>query len=82
MRSEKYYNYMKNKSVIHPMVKLQQRVSSLVNSRVIQPHDNIAKIALLFGDEWSFFKSELLAYGFSLKDPVSDVLVVQTWDDE
>ena len=72
---------MKNKQVIHTMVKLQQRVSSLVNSRIIKPNDSIAKIALLFGDDWSFFKSELLAYGFSLRDPVSDVLVVQTWDD-
>ena len=53
-----------------------------VNSRIIQPDDNIAKIALLFGNEWSFLKSELLAYGFSLQDPVRDLLVVQTWDDE
>ncbi len=73
---------MNNKQVLHPMVKLQQRVSSLVNSRIIQPDDNIAKIALLFGDDWSFLKSELLAYGFSLQDPVSDVLVVEQWNDE
>ena len=73
---------MNRKQVLHPMVKLQQRVSSLVNSRIIQPDDNIAKIALLFGSEWSFLKSELLAYGFSLQDPVRDLLVVQTWDDE
>jgi hypothetical protein len=73
---------MNNKQVIHPMVKLQQRVSSLVNSRIIQPDDPIAKIALLFGNEWSFLKSELLDYGFSLQDPVEDLLVVQKWDDE
>ena len=73
---------MNNRQVIHPMVKLQQRVASLVNSRIIQPDDNLAKIALLFGSEWSFLKSELLAYGFSLEDPVRDLLVVQTWDDE
>ena len=73
---------MNNRQVVHPMVKLQQRVSSLVNSRIIQPDDNIAKIALLFGNEWSFLKSELLDYGFSLEDPVKDLLVVQTWDDE
>ena len=73
---------MNNKQLLHPMVKLQQRVSSLVNSRIIQPDDSIAKIALLFGNEWSFLKSELLAYGFTLQDPVSDVLVVQRWDDE
>jgi hypothetical protein len=72
---------MNNKQIIHPMVKLQQRVSSLVNSRIIQPDDHIAKIALLFGNEWSFLKSELLAYGFSLQDPIKDLLVVQKWDD-
>jgi hypothetical protein len=73
---------MNSNQVVHPMVKLQQRVASLVNSRVIQADDHIAKIALLFGREWSFLKSELLAYGFSLQDPVKDLLVVETWDDE
>lgn len=73
---------MNNKQVLHPMVKLQQRVSSLVNSRIIQPDDQIAKIALLFGNEWSFLKSELLAYGFSLQDPIKEILVVQTWNEE
>ena len=73
---------MKHKQVLHPMVKLQQRVASLVNSKIISADDNIAKIALLFGEEWSFFKSELLDYGFSLKDPVKDLLVVQRWDDQ
>lgn len=73
---------MNNKQVLHPMVKLQQRVSSLVNSRIIQADDHIAKIALLFGSEWSFLKSELLDYGFSLQDPIKDLLVVQKWDDE
>lgn len=72
---------MPNKQVIHPMVKLQQKVVSLVNSQIIKPDDSIGKIALLFGDQWSFFKSELVAYGFSMQDPVSDILVVETWDD-
>ncbi|AFZ46147.1 hypothetical protein Cyast_0164 [Cyanobacterium stanieri PCC 7202] len=72
---------MPNKQVIHPMVKLQQKVVSLVNSEIIKPNDSIGKIALLFGDQWSFFKSELVAYGFSMQDPVSDILVVETWDD-
>ena len=73
---------MNKKQVLHPMVKLQQRVSSLVNSRIVEPKDDIAKVALLFGNDWSFLKSELLAYGFSLEDPISDLLVVQKWDDE
>lgn len=72
---------MPNKQVIHPMVKLQQKVVSLVNSEIIKPNDSIGKIALLFGDQWSFFRSELVAYGFSMQDPVSDILVVETWDD-
>ncbi|MBE9222892.1 DUF4327 family protein [Cyanobacterium stanieri LEGE 03274] len=72
---------MPNKQVIHPMVKLQQKVVSLVNSEIIKSDDSIGKIALLFGDQWSFFKSELVAYGFSMQDPVSDILVVETWDD-
>lgn len=73
---------MRPKQVLHPMVKLQQKVSSLVNSQIIQPHDNIGKIALLFGNEWKFLKSELLAFGFSMQDPVSDLIVVEKWDEE
>jgi len=73
---------MRTRQVIHPMVKLQQKVSSLVNSKVIEPDDKISKVALLFGDEWSFLKSELLAFGFSMQDPVSDLILVETWDDE
>ena len=73
---------MLNKQLIHPMVKLQQKVASLVNSQIIKPDDNIGKIALLFGDKWSFFKSELMAFGFCMQDPVSDILVVEKWDDE
>jgi hypothetical protein len=73
---------MRPKQVLHPMVKLQQKVSSLVNSQIIQPQDNIGKIALLFGNEWKFLKSELLAFGFSMQDPVSDLIVVEKWDEE
>jgi hypothetical protein len=73
---------MPPKQVLHPMVKLQQKVSSLVNSQIIQPHDNIGKIALLFGDEWKFLKSELLAFGFSMQDPIIDLIVVEKWDEE
>jgi len=72
---------MPNKQLVHPMVKLQQKVASLINSQIIQPDDSIGKIALLFGDKWSFLKSELIAFGFSMQDPVSDILVVEKWDD-
>lgn len=69
------------KQVAHPMVKLQRQVSSLVNSKLLQPNDSIWKIALLYGDEWSFWKQELLDFGFTMQDPVKDLLVVETWEE-
>lgn len=72
---------MAQKQVIHPMVQLQQKVASLINSKIVKPSDSIGKISLLFGDKWAFLKSELIAYGFTMQDPVSDILVVETWDD-
>jgi hypothetical protein len=68
--------------VIHPMVKLQRQVRSLVDSKLLRPTDSIWKIALLYGDDWSFWKQELLAYDFTMQDPVSDLLAVESWDDE
>lgn len=68
--------------VIHPMAKLQRQVRSLVDSKLLRPTDSIWKIALLYGDDWSFWKQELLAYDFTMQDPVSDLLVVESWDDE
>lgn len=68
--------------VIHPMVKLQRNVQSLVDSKIIQPSDSILKIALLFGDEWQYWKRELLDFGFSTQDPVSELLAVEAWDEE
>lgn len=72
---------MTNK-VAHPMVKLQRKVSSLLNSQVIQPEDSIGKIALLYGDEWAYWKKELLDFGFSMQDPVQELLLVEQWDEE
>ncbi len=69
------------KQVAHPMFKLQRKVSSLVESNIIKPEDNIGKIALLFGDKWGYWKGELQAFDFSLKDPIKDLLVVEDWDD-
>ncbi|HEY9706053.1 MAG TPA: DUF4327 family protein [Allocoleopsis sp.] len=68
--------------VAHPMVKLQSHVKSLVTSKIIKPTDSLWKIALLFGDEWSFWKQELLDFGFTMKDPISELLAVDGWDDE
>lgn len=68
--------------VIHPMVKLQHNVQSLVESNIIKSDDKIWKIALLYGDEWQYWKQELLDFGFSTQDPIGDLLAVETWDDE
>jgi hypothetical protein len=71
-----------NQQVTHPMVKLQRQVRSLVESKLLKPGDSIWKIALLYGDEWAYWKQELLAYEFTMQDPVSELLVVETWDDD
>jgi hypothetical protein len=68
--------------VIHPMVKLQRQVRSLVDSKLLRPSDSIWKIALLYGDKWDFWKQELQAYDFTMQDPVSDLLAVESWDDD
>lgn len=71
-----------NQQVIHPMVKLQRQVRSLVNSKLLKPTDSIWKIALLYGDEWTFWKQELAAYDFKMQDPVSELLAVESWEDD
>lgn len=68
--------------VIHPMVKLQRHVRSLVESNVIKQTDSIWKIALLYGTEWRHWKHELLEFGFTMQDPVSELLAVEAWDEE
>jgi len=70
------------KQVAHPMVKLQRQVQSLVDSKLLKPSDSIWKIALLYGDEWSYWKNELLEFGFSMQDPVQDLIMVDEWDEE
>ena len=71
-----------NQQVIHPMVKLQRQVRSLVDSKLLRPTDSIWKIALLYGDDWAYWKQELFAYDFTMQDPVSELLAVEGWDDE
>ena len=68
--------------VAHPMMKFQRKVSSLVGSNVLKPSDSIWKLALLYGNEWSYWKKELLEFGFTMQDPVSEVLVVEAWDED
>lgn len=71
-----------NQQVIHPMVKFQRQVRSLVDKKLIKPTDSLWKIALLYGDEWPYWKKELQEFEFSMQDPVSDLLAVETWEDE
>lgn len=73
---------MTNQQVAHPMVKFQRQVKSLVKRDVVKPTDRIWKIAFLFGDEWSHWRKELEEFEFSTKDPISELLAVETWEDE
>ena len=66
----------------HPMVKFQRKVASLVESKVLKPNDSLWKLALLYGDQWGYWKEELLEFEFTMKDPVSEVLNVEAWDEE
>ncbi|MBW4447779.1 MAG: DUF4327 family protein [Hassallia sp. WJT32-NPBG1] len=73
---------MTQQQVIHPMVKLQRNVQSLVESKIIKPTDSIWKIALLYGNEWQYWKQELLDFGFTMQDPIGDLLAVEAWDED
>ncbi|HHP7243736.1 MAG: DUF4327 family protein [Elainellaceae cyanobacterium] len=68
--------------VIHPMVKFQRKVRSLVDSKVIRQSDRLWKVALLFGDEWSYWKRELEEFEFSMQDPISALLAVESWEED
>lgn len=70
-----------NQQVIHPMGKLQRQVQSLVDSKLIRKSDSIWKIALLYGDEWSHWKQELEDFGFSMQDPIEELLLVESWEE-
>ena len=67
--------------VIHPMVKIQSKVTALVDSNILKSDDSLWKIAFLFGDEWPYWKQELLDFGFSLQDPVSELILVESWEE-
>jgi hypothetical protein len=71
-----------DQQVVHPMVKFQRQVRSLVDSKVVKPTDSIWKIALLYGDDWSHWKRELEDFEFSMQDPIRDLLAVESWEEE
>lgn len=73
---------MLTQQTLHPMVKLQQKLSSLINSKIVKPTDSISKIALLYGNEWSYWKSELHSFGFSMQDSIAEIVEVEAWDEE
>lgn len=64
------------------MVKLQRKVQSLLDAGVLKPSDRLWKIAFLYGDNWPYWKQELLAFDFTLQDPVSELVLVEEWEDE
>ncbi|MGB7443847.1 MAG: DUF4327 family protein [Coleofasciculaceae cyanobacterium] len=68
--------------VAHPMVKFQNQVRSLVESRIIKPSDRLWKISLLYGDKWSYWKKELLEFGFTMQDSIGELLAVEAWDED
>ena len=70
------------KQVAHPMTKLQRKVSSLVQSKIVKPEDNLSKIALLLGKDWQYWKNELIDFDFSLQDSIKELLQVEDWDEE
>jgi hypothetical protein len=67
--------------VAHPMEKLQRQVKSLVDKKLIKSTDSLWKIALLYGDEWVYWKKELLSFEFTMQDPVSHLLAVDSWEE-
>ncbi|WP_456300044.1 DUF4327 family protein [Rubidibacter lacunae] len=64
------------------MVKLQNKVHSLVKSGVLQPSDGIWKIAFLYGESWAFWKQELEDFGFAMQDPIRELVLVEAWEEE
>ena len=64
------------------MVRLQRQVRSLVDKKLLKPTDRLWKIALLYGDEWAHLKKELEDFDFTMQDPVSDLLAVESWEEE
>ncbi|NEP44680.1 MAG: DUF4327 family protein [Okeania sp. SIO2H7] len=68
--------------VLHPMEKFQRQVNSLVKSKIVKSDDRLWKIAFLFGEKWPYWKSELQEFGFTMEDPIGELLEVDTWEEE
>lgn len=68
--------------VLHPMFKFQRQVRSLVDSKKLKTSDSLWKVALLYGEQWPHWKQELLDFGFTMQDPIADLLAVEAWDEE
>lgn len=64
------------------MGKLQRQVQSLVDSGKLQSSDALWKVAFRFRDNWSYWKSELLEFEFSMQDPIQAFLDVEAWDED
>ena len=73
---------MTTQQVIHPMVKLQRHVRSLVESEILKPTDGLWKIAFLYGEKWAYWRKELEEFEFQMQDPVSELLRVEVWEDD
>ena len=68
--------------VVHPMENFQEKLSKLVEANLLKPSDGIWKAAFLYGDQWNYWKQELLEFGFNTQDPVSEILKVDIWDED
>jgi hypothetical protein len=67
---------------MHPMVKFQQQVKSLTEKKLVNASDRLWQVALVFGSDWQHWKTELIDFGFTMHDPIGELLAVEAWDDE
>ncbi|MFZ9740024.1 MAG: DUF4327 family protein [Prochlorotrichaceae cyanobacterium] len=68
--------------VLHPMMKLQRQVRSLVDRKLLKPTDGLWKIAFLYGDKWAYWRKELEDFDFKMQDPVEELLKVDVWEED
>ncbi|MEY2978915.1 MAG: DUF4327 family protein [Prochlorotrichaceae cyanobacterium] len=68
--------------VLHPMMKLQRQVRSLVDRKLLKPTDGLWKIAFLYGDKWAYWRKELEDFEFKMQDPVEELLKVDVWEED
>lgn len=68
--------------VLHPMMKLQRQVRSLVDRKLLKPTDGLWKIAFLYGEKWAYWRKELEDFDFKMQDPVEELLKVDVWEED